>query len=363
MNDDKKFSHAWTLLVCSVSFRHSSGYKVPSIYVFGDSIFDAGNNHYNKFCGAQADFPPYGSSFFHHPTGRFTNGRTVADFLSQFIGLPLQKPFLEAQLELINGTRKNYPPNGINFASAGSGVLPATNQDLNVTTLQTQLGQFISLIEQNHLDSKLVQQSLFFLESGSNDIFSYFYPFDAPTLTPDAYVQEMLKQVHDFVDQIYKLGARKIALFSLGPVGCVPARAILPGAPTDKCYGKMNKMVKNFNMGLENLVNVIPTKYPGAIAVYGAVYKTVQLFRANPSLYGFNDVTNACCGYGTLGGLIQCGKEGYTVCSKPDRHLFWDYFHPSEHTYKLISKALWNGGRTRIRPINLKTLANVTLIP
>lgn len=61
------------------------GFNVPSIFIFGDSIFDAGNNHYNKNCTAQADFPPYGSNFFHHPTGRFTNGRTVADFICKLI--------------------------------------------------------------------------------------------------------------------------------------------------------------------------------------------------------------------------------------------------------------------------------------
>lgn len=57
------------------------GHNVPAVFVFGDSIFDAGNNHYNPNCTAQADFPPYGSTFFHRPTGRFTNGRTVADFI------------------------------------------------------------------------------------------------------------------------------------------------------------------------------------------------------------------------------------------------------------------------------------------
>lgn len=51
------------------------------IFSFGDSIFDAGTNHFNQNCSAQADFPPYGSSFFHQPTGRFTNGRTVPDFI------------------------------------------------------------------------------------------------------------------------------------------------------------------------------------------------------------------------------------------------------------------------------------------
>ena len=68
-------------LLISVSFS----LHVPAIITFGDSIFDAGNNHFNKNCTAQADFPPYGSSFFHHPTGRFTNGRTVADFICEFI--------------------------------------------------------------------------------------------------------------------------------------------------------------------------------------------------------------------------------------------------------------------------------------
>ncbi|XP_022871278.1 GDSL esterase/lipase 6 [Olea europaea var. sylvestris] len=324
----------FSLLISAIS-----GSNVPSIYVFGDSLFDAGNNHYNKNCTAQADFPPYGSTFFHHPTGRFTNGRTVADFISRFIGFPFQQPFLEVQNEIKNGSTKGYPSNGLNFASAGSGVLRATNQD----------SQFV------------IQQSLFLLESGSNDIFTYFDPFSTPTLTPDAYVGSMLLEVRKFIDQICKLGARRIAIFSLGPVGCVPARVLLPGTPVTKCYEKMNKMVENYNQGLEGVVNGIPVKYPGAFGVLGEVYKTVQDFRANPRRYGFANVTDACCGDGILGGFLQCGKEGYTVCKNPNEYLFWDFFHPSEHTYKLIAKALWAGGHTRIRPLNLKTLANMTL--
>lgn len=155
-----------------------------------------------------------------------------------------------------------------------------------MTPLEDQLQQFKTLVQQNHINKTQIQQSLFFFESGSNDIFSYFYPFDAPTLTPDAYVLAMLSQVRNFVDQICKLGGRRIALFSLGPVGCVPARTLLPGAPVNKCYGKMNKMVKNYNVGLESFAKKIPTKYPGSFAVYGAMYKTVQIFRANPARYG-----------------------------------------------------------------------------
>ncbi|KAJ8747688.1 hypothetical protein K2173_011486 [Erythroxylum novogranatense] len=321
-----------------------SGYSARAIFIFGDSIFDAGNNHFNKNCSAQTDFPHYGSSFFHHPIGRFTNGRTVADFISQFMGIELQESYLEAQLAVTNGSRRDYPTNGVNFASAGSGVLRETNEDLGVISIQEQLQQFQKLIQQNHIDKTLIPKSLFFFESGSNDIFNYFLLGDKRDL--DTYVQTMLIQVADLVDQLYKLGARRIALFSLGPVGCVPARALLPNAPVDKCFDNMNLMG-------------ISVRYTGTTAVYGAVYDIVQRFRSVPSRYGLLDVTNACCGEGTLGGLVQCGREGYKMCPNPDQFLFWDYFHPSEHTYKLISMALWNGKKSTVRPASLKTLADL----
>ncbi|KAG8366699.1 hypothetical protein BUALT_Bualt17G0106600 [Buddleja alternifolia] len=350
------FLHFISLLVCVIGSNNS-----PGIFIFGDSIFDAGNNHYNKNCTSQADFLPYGSTFFHHPTGRFTNGRTVPDFISEFIGIPFQKSFMEIEIDIRNGTRNGYPLNGINFASGGSGVLRATNNYSGSTPLQVQVQQFETLVEQNHIDRKPIQKSLFFLESGSNDIANYFNPFDPPKLTPDAYIESMVSEVHNFLDTIYKLGARRVALFGLGPVGCVPARTLLPGATVTKCYGKVNKMVKNYNMGLENLVKEIPSKYHGAVGVYGAVYNTVQHFRANPKRYGFVDVESACCGYGTLGGEMQCGKEGYKMCKNPNQYLFWDFLHPSERTYMLVSKALWAGKHSKIRPFNLKTLVNITL--
>ncbi|KAI4313839.1 hypothetical protein L6164_026787 [Bauhinia variegata] len=118
------------LFLLSSSSSSAFASYTPAIFAFGDSILDAGNNRFNKNCTAQADFPPYELSFFHHPTGRFTNGRTVVDFLSQFIGIGFQKPYLEAYSAVVNGSQKNFPSNGINFASGGSGVLKETNKDL-----------------------------------------------------------------------------------------------------------------------------------------------------------------------------------------------------------------------------------------
>ncbi|ERM96596.1 hypothetical protein AMTR_s00001p00270900 [Amborella trichopoda] len=53
----------------------------PAVFFFGDSIFDVGNNNYLDTI-AKANIPPYGINFpGGTPTGRFTNGLNIADFL------------------------------------------------------------------------------------------------------------------------------------------------------------------------------------------------------------------------------------------------------------------------------------------
>lgn len=53
---------------------------VPALYVFGDSVFDNGNNNLLPTV-VKANYPPYGHNFVQHFTGRFTNGRTLPDFI------------------------------------------------------------------------------------------------------------------------------------------------------------------------------------------------------------------------------------------------------------------------------------------
>lgn len=62
--------------------------RVPAMYVFGDSTLDVGNN--NHLQGKQvprADKPYYGIDLpgSGKPTGRFSNGYNVADFVGNYI--------------------------------------------------------------------------------------------------------------------------------------------------------------------------------------------------------------------------------------------------------------------------------------
>jgi len=53
-----------------------------ALFVFGDSLFDVGNNNYiNTTADNQANYSPYGETFFKYPTGRFSDGRVLPDFI------------------------------------------------------------------------------------------------------------------------------------------------------------------------------------------------------------------------------------------------------------------------------------------
>ncbi|CAI9260302.1 unnamed protein product [Lactuca saligna] len=337
----------------------ANAHVVKSMFPFGDSLFDPGNNHFTKNCTIQADFPPYGSTFFKRPTGRFTNGRTVADFISQYLGMELQLPYQELRQQIANGTRKEFPDNGISFASAGSGLLN-TNEQCGISPIQVQLQQFQALIDNNHIRKDQIQNSLFLLESGSNDIFDFHISL-FPRLFPSAHVDKLVKQVVNVIDKLTSLGARRIAIFGVGPMGCIPATVLLPHlpiAPQTACNDRINNMVTHYNNELQKLVNDIPKKYPGVKSLYGAVYDVTQTFRADPKSHGFANVNEACCGAGPKNGKVQCGLNGTRMCEKPSDFLFWDYFHPTEHTYELLAKAFWDGDTKCARPMNLQALVN-----
>lgn len=62
--------------------------QVPCYFIFGDSLVDNGNNN-DLETSAKTNHVPYGIDFPDGPTGRFSNGRTMADFLGMIFFLSL----------------------------------------------------------------------------------------------------------------------------------------------------------------------------------------------------------------------------------------------------------------------------------
>lgn len=59
--------------------------QVPAVFVFGDSTMDVGNNNYLSGENVpRANKPYYGVDYpTSRPTGRFSNGYNVADFIGR----------------------------------------------------------------------------------------------------------------------------------------------------------------------------------------------------------------------------------------------------------------------------------------
>ncbi|KAJ3694234.1 hypothetical protein LUZ60_009714 [Juncus effusus] len=88
--------------------------NITSIFAFGDSYTDTGN-FVIMLGGAGPGIaianPPYGMTYFGHPTGRCSDGRLIVDFMAEEYGLPLLIPYQAHSGSFIQGS---------NFAVAGA---------------------------------------------------------------------------------------------------------------------------------------------------------------------------------------------------------------------------------------------------
>ncbi|CAI5458482.1 unnamed protein product [Closterium sp. Yama58-4] len=125
---DSQATAAALLAVAALNLTRS---PISALFVFGDSLVDVGNNNHGTHRFLRADLPPYGINY-KPASGRFSDGRLQIDFLARYLGLPSPPPVLQPGR---SATR------GLNFASAGAGVLDATNRG-QTFPLSFQLGKF-----------------------------------------------------------------------------------------------------------------------------------------------------------------------------------------------------------------------------
>ncbi|KDO45746.1 hypothetical protein CISIN_1g016962mg [Citrus sinensis] len=341
------------LLIISINCQDDHILSLPrrqvALFIFGDSLFDAGiNNYINTTTDYQANFWPYGESFFDYPTGRFSDGRLIPDFIAEYAELP----FIPTFLPYHNHDQFTY---GVNFASGGAGALVETHQGF-VIDLETQLSYFKiveKLLKQKLGDEEaetLLSEAVYLFGVGGNDYFNLF--------TSNSSDLHFSKK--EFVGmEIYKRGGRKFAFANLCPLGCLPAMKVLFPGSTSPCVEDAQEFVQLHNKALSELLQELEGELKGFKYAYHDFFTSISQRFNNPSKYGFKEVT-ACCGSGPYGGLSSCGgkraiKE-YELCDNPNEYLFFDSSHSSEKAYKQIAELMWNGTPDVTGPYNLKML-------
>ncbi|XP_075667246.1 GDSL esterase/lipase EXL3-like [Castanea sativa] len=338
------FSLIAFVLFCNTNavVRLPPNISLPAVIAFGDSIVDTGNNNHLKSL-IKCNFAPYGNDFRGKvPTGRFGNGKVPADLVAEELGIKELVPaYLDPHLQ------PQELKTGVCFASGGSGYDPLTPKIVSVLSLDDQLGMFKEYIGKLNgivgmeRTKFILANSIYLVVVGSDDIANTYFVAHARELQYDipSYTNLMVNSASEFLNQIYALGARRIAVFSAPPIGCVPSQRTLAGGLHRGCADKYNAAAKMFNSKLNANIDSLNRNLPNSRIVYIDVYNALLDLIENPENHGFHVVEKGCCGTGVIEVAILCNPAS-SICENASDHVFWDSYHPTEAAYKALISSL-----------------------
>ncbi|CAL4948434.1 unnamed protein product [Urochloa decumbens] len=329
------------------------------LFSFGDSLADTGNH---RFVYANDSDPvlrlPYGETFFHRATGRFTNGRVVLDFIAEALGLPFVRPYL-------SGRRAEDFASGANFAVGGAtalapdffrdrgfdGMGDVVHLDMEMRWFRDMLGL---LCPGGLADcSDMMDQSLFVVgEIGGND---YNLPLLArmPFDNVITYAPIVIAKISSTITELIGLGAKTLVVPGNLPIGCVPNYLLVFQSdskedyePESGCIGWLNEFARYHNKLLIEELEKLRKLHPGVTIIYADNYGAAMEVFISPEQYGIEYPLVACCGGGDPYGVtpnVTCGRGEYKLCNNPGKYGSWDGMHPSEAMYKGIAMGLLRG--------------------
>jgi phospholipase/lecithinase/hemolysin len=332
-----------------------------AFFVFGDSLVDSGNNNYLATT-ARADSPPYGiDSADHRASGRFSNAKNTPDILSEQLGatespLPYLSPELEGQKLLI----------GANFASAGIGILNDTGiQFANIIRIERQLRYFdqyqqrLGKLIGAQEAKRVVNNGIVLITLGGNDFVNNYYliPFSARSREfslPD-YISYVISEYRNVLGNMYELGARRVLVTGVGPLGCVPARLAVSSL-TGACDPELMRVPAMWNPQLTQMLGELNRQFGSNAFVAVNADRMHMDIVMNPQNYGFVTSKIACCGQGPYNGIGLCTIFS-NMCSNRDAYVFWDAYHPTERANRIIvSQFMMSGSSEYMYPMNLSTI-------
>jgi phospholipase/lecithinase/hemolysin len=85
---------------------------------------------------------------------------------------------------------------------------------------------------------------------------------------------------------VYKLGARKMVVAGVGPIGCIPSQLVRQRSVNGECSDYVNSMAMDFNNGLEATIAQLNERLPGARVLYADTFAPVMDIVNNPKKYG-----------------------------------------------------------------------------
>ncbi|XP_010502567.1 PREDICTED: GDSL esterase/lipase At3g26430-like [Camelina sativa] len=354
--------------VCSPSCSFSA------IFNFGDSNSDTGGL---SAAFGQAPFPN-GQTFFHSPSGRFSDGRLIIDFIAEELGLPYLNAFLDSM-----GSNFSH---GANFATAGSTVRPPNTTisqgGASPISLAVQLVQFSDFLTRSQLirnqggvfkqllpRKEYFSGALYTFDIGQNDLTAGL-KLNMTTEQIKAYIPEVLDQFSNAIRKVYSKGGRRFWIHNTAPLGCLPYvldRFPVPASQMDihGCAIPRNEIARFYNSELKRRVIGLRKELSKATFTYVDVYSIKLTLITQAKKLGFRYPLIACCGHGgkyNFSNNIRCGAKvmvkGKEVvlaksCIDVSFRVSWDGIHFTETANKWIFQQI-NSGTFSDPPLPVK---------
>ncbi|XP_014517622.1 GDSL esterase/lipase At1g54790 isoform X3 [Vigna radiata var. radiata] len=342
---------------CAISFQ----LDFPTVFNFGDSNSDTGAL---IAAGFESLYPPNGQTYFQIPSGRYSDGRLIIDFLMDAMDLPFLNAYLDS-LGLPNFRK------GCNFAAAAATILPATSSSLCPFSFGVQVSQFLrfkaralELIAKGRKfdkyvpDENIFEKGLYMFDIGQNDLAGAFYSKTLDQIL--ASIPAILLELEKGIKNLYDQGARYFWIHNTGPLGCLPQNIAKFGTDASKldelgCVSSHNQAAKIFNLQLHALCTKLQGQYPDSNVTYVDIFSIKSNLISNFSRYGFEQPIMACCGFGgpplNYDSRVSCGEtktfNGTTItaqaCNDSSEYISWDGIHYTETANQYVASQILTG--------------------
>jgi phospholipase/lecithinase/hemolysin len=275
------------------------GSPYPTIYAFGDSLSDTGNDYFLSH-GVVPVQPPYDD-------GRFSNGPVWVERLAADLGLPAPKPSLEGG-------------NDFAYGGAYTGTIPG--HTANPTDLDYQLAQFKAEVPRPDAGA------LYTVWIGGNDLRSAI-----GSANPMATVNAAVSNEMQFISGLVEDGARNILVANVPDFGKTPSAAASGPAYQARASQVSSAFDTLLQHDLANFIAANPGVNLGLLDTHALLDQVI----ADPAAFGFANVTGK-----VWSGNYTNPNSGTLATTDPQAQntfLFFDSLHPTTAGHAEVAAA------------------------
>lgn len=279
-----------TVLLSAAPFAQDAKAEFIDLFVFGDSLSDAGNA-FALSGGLVPPSPPYAQ--------RFSNGPVAVERLAANLGISGFKASTAGGTDFAVGGANTDTTNFLSI-SLGLGLI------FDNTGIQAQVAGFAGAPPA--FDPAT---ALFVVWGGPNDVFTGL----ATAANLSEVAQQAVVNLATGIALLASLGAEHFLVPNMADLGATPFGLSLDPAG-------LRLLTEGFDLGLA-------TALAGLEAGLGLDIRTFDVFGlfdevlGNPGAFGFTNVSEPCL-------------NGLTVCANPDQYLFFDSVHPTTRAHQIL---------------------------